>query len=36
VLSLITGGARTLSVPASLLVQHIAQMMRKTDGSVIG
>jgi DNA-binding transcriptional LysR family regulator len=36
VLSLITGGARTLSVPASLLVQHISQMMRGTDGVTIG
>jgi DNA-binding transcriptional LysR family regulator len=36
VLSLITGGARTLSVPASLLVQHISQMMRRTDGVTIG
>jgi DNA-binding transcriptional LysR family regulator len=36
VLSLITGGARTLSVPASLLVQHISQMMRRTNGVTIG
>lgn len=36
VFSLITAGGRTLSVPASLLVQHIAQSMRDTDASGIG
>jgi DNA-binding transcriptional LysR family regulator len=36
VLSLITAGGRTLSVPASLLVQHIAQMMRDTGAGGVG
>lgn len=36
VLSLITAGGRTQSVPASLLVQHIAQMMREEGGSGVG
>ncbi len=36
VFSLITAGGRTLSVPASLLVQHIAQVMRDSDATGIG
>jgi DNA-binding transcriptional LysR family regulator len=36
VLSLITAGGRTLSVPASLLVQHIAEIMREADDSAAG
>jgi len=36
VLSLITAGGRTLSTPASLLVQHVAQTMRDTGGGGIG
>ena len=36
VFSLITAGGRTLSVPASLLVQHIARAMRASDAAGIG
>lgn len=36
VFSLITAGGRTLSVPASLLVQHLAQQMRDMPGPGIG
>ena len=36
VFSLITAGGRTLSVPASLLVQHVAQAMRDSDATGIG
>ncbi|HEY0269516.1 MAG TPA: LysR family transcriptional regulator [Sphingomonas sp.] len=36
VFSLITAGGRTLSVPASLLVQHIGEVMRGSDATGIG
>jgi DNA-binding transcriptional LysR family regulator len=36
VFSLVTAGGRTLSVPASLLVQHIAQVMRESDAGGVG
>lgn len=36
VLSLITAGGRTLSMPASLLVQHVAQVMREASSTGIG
>jgi DNA-binding transcriptional LysR family regulator len=36
VFSLITAGGRTLSVPASLLVQHIADVMRASDAGGVG
>lgn len=36
VFSLITAGGRTLSVPASLLVQHLAQVMRASDVGGVG
>ncbi len=36
VLSLITGGGRTMSVPASLLVQHVAASMRAASDSGVG